>query len=153
MIRATVGRSTTEVDTEWMLREKAVRDETKSFVRQFSTGATRDTDAGIRENAGKPKVSIVLEARHAIAGVAGVLTQGSEKYSRANWRKGLMHTEVCDSLSRHLLAYLAGEDADPETGLLHVDHVLANALFLAELTRTRPDLDDRPVLSEKDDGR
>ncbi|QQP96530.1 dATP/dGTP diphosphohydrolase domain-containing protein [Lysobacter enzymogenes] len=105
--------------------------------------------AGDRHNAGKPKLSLVLEARHALAGAARVLEFGATKYSRANWRKGLKHTEVADCLSRHLAAYLAGEDRDEESGELHIDHVLVNALFLAEVARTHPGLDDRGITAAK----
>lgn len=98
---------------------------------------------GDRKNTGKAPISMVLEAKHALIGVAQVLGFGAAKYARGNWRKGLKHTTTADSLVRHLSAYLAGEDLDPESGLPHVDHVLANALFLAEHFRTHPNLDDR----------
>ena len=32
---------------------------------------------------------------------------------------------------RHLNAWRAGQDNDPESGLSHIDHVLANAAMLA----------------------
>ena len=98
---------------------------------------------GDRSNDGKPPVSMMLEASEAIIGCAEVLKFGAEKYSRGNWKKGLNHTEICDSLIRHLTLYLTGEDVDDESKLPHVDHILCNALFLSELTKTRKDLDDR----------
>ena len=98
---------------------------------------------GTRHNQGKAPISMVLEARHALEGCAQVLAFGADKYDRGNWRKGLKHTEIADSMIRHLSAYLAGEDVDPESGLPHVDHVLCNAIFLSETTRTHPKLDDR----------
>lgn len=98
---------------------------------------------GDRHNSDKSPLSIVLEAKHAIDGCAKILQFGANKYSRGNWRNGLNHTEIADSLIRHLSAYLAGEDNDPESGLPHVDHVLCNSLFLSEMTKIRPDLDDR----------
>lgn len=104
-------------------------------------------DLGERRNAGKPVLSMVLEARHAWEGAAAVLQFGAKKYARANWRKGLKQTEIADSLARHLMAWAAGETTDPETGLPHVDHVLVNALFLANTARTHPELDDRPKVA------
>lgn len=107
---------------------------------------------GQRHNAGKPPLSMILEARHALAGAAQVLAFGAQKYSRGNWRGGLPHTEVADCLLRHLSAHLAGEDIDPESGCPHVDHVLVNALFLAELNRTHPQLDNRSIRSADQTG-
>lgn len=113
--------------------------------------------SGARYNSGKRKLSLVLEAQHALEGCAEVLEFGMKKYSRGNWRKGFKVTEICDSLTRHLTKYLSGEDRDigPNgeidenySGLPHVDHVMCNALFLAELVRTHPELDDRGTTTE-----
>ena len=106
---------------------------------------------GERYNDDKAPVSMILEAKHAVEGCAKVLGFGAQKYERANWRKGLSHTEICDSLLRHLSAYLGGEDNDPESGLPHVDHITCNAIFLGEMTRTHPELDDRGKVSEESD--
>ena len=99
--------------------------------------------SAIRYNAGKPVLSMVFEAPHALTGVAEVLEFGAEKYSRGNWREGMSYTWIIDSLLRHTLAFHNGEDLDAETGLPHVDHMLCNVLFLAELYRIFPDGDDR----------
>lgn len=116
--------------------------------------------SGARYNADKPKLSLVLEAMNALIGCAGVLDFGLVKYYRGNWKKGLKYTEIADSLARHLTKFLAGEDCDigPNgeidknySGLPHVDHILCNALFLAEMTRIHPELDDRVSTKEVQD--
>ena len=97
----------------------------------------------LRYNIGKAPLSMIMEAKEALSGCAGVLQFGAKKYGRGNWHKGLPHTEVCDSMLRHLSSYLSGEDLDPESGCPHVDHILTNAIFLAQGVRTHPELDDR----------
>lgn len=95
-----------------------------------------------RKNDGKTPLSFVLEANYALNGVAKVLEFGAAKYSRGNWLKGRPYNDTVDSLARHLVAFIAGEDFDAESGLPHVDHILCNALFLAQHYRM-VGLDDR----------
>lgn len=60
-----------------------------------------------------------------------------------NWRKGLSVTECSESLMRHLLAFMAGEDNDPESGESHLGHIQCNAMFLQYARDNQPELDDR----------
>jgi hypothetical protein len=46
-----------------------------------------------------------------------------------NWKKGLDKTEILESLSRHLFALMSGETHDPESGLLHIGHIMCNTMF------------------------
>ena len=105
-------------------------------------------ETGLRFNEGKAELSMILEAIYALTGGARVLSFGARKYSRGNWLKGLSHTQIADSLLRHLCEWLAGNDIDPESELPHLDHVFINALFLAEMRVRRPDLDDRSIVPE-----
>lgn len=56
---------------------------------------------------------------------------GAKKYEPWNWSKGLARIQLIGSLLRHTFAYLRGEDRDRETGLLHTDHILWNAVVLS----------------------
>jgi hypothetical protein len=62
-----------------------------------------------------------------------------------NWKKGLKYSEICESLQRHLNAFVQGENNDPESKLAHIGHILCNAMFLSYMTLFRTDLDDRYV--------
>lgn len=96
---------------------------------------------GLRYNAGKPRVSLI--SPWALLGLAQVFTFGAVKYAAWNWAKGLSWAETVDSLLRHLLAFLQGEDVDPESGLPHIDHVQWNAHVLSHFQKTRSGTDDR----------
>ena len=96
---------------------------------------------GDRFNEGKPKWSLVPQS--ALIPMVRVLEFGANKYEPFNWTKGLSITEICESLKRHLDAFMEGEDNDPESGLSHIGHIQCNALFLSWMMENRKDLDDR----------
>lgn len=60
-----------------------------------------------------------------------------------NWEKGMKWAKVISSLKRHLAKIELGEDFDTESGMLHADHLQANAHFLAAYYRIYPQGDDR----------
>jgi len=93
-----------------------------------------------RFNQGKLQWSLV--DFNAFEDMVRVLEFGAQKYDAHNWKKGLMVSGVCESLIRHLFAYMNGEDIDPESGLPHIGHIQCNAMFLGNYSK-RPELDDR----------
>jgi len=96
---------------------------------------------GDRFNEGKPKWSLVPQS--ALIPMVRVLEFGAEKYAAHNWMKGLSVVEICESLKRHLDAFMEGEDNDPESLLSHIGHMQCNTLFLSWMMQNRPDMDDR----------
>lgn len=56
---------------------------------------------------------------------------GAKKYAAWNWSKGIARVQLCCSLLRHTFAYIRGQDRDPESGLVHTDHILWNAAALS----------------------
>jgi hypothetical protein len=89
----------------------------------------------------KPRLDLV--DFEALEGLAKVLTFGAQKYAAHNWRNGFEYSRVLAALMRHLSAIQRGEDIDPESGLPHIDHLGCCWMFLSNLMKTRPDLDDR----------
>jgi len=101
-----------------------------------------DKGSGLRFNEGKLRYDL----QHPVAteGLVKVLTKGSVKYAERNWEKGMKWSNVIASLKRHLAAIERGEDFDPETGELHINHVQCNAHFLSAYYKIYPQGDDRP---------
>lgn len=122
-------------------------------VAEITEAAQEMVGMAMRKNEEKPQLSYMLEFFHSMQGASRVFEYGAKKYARGNWKKGRPTTDTIDSLMRHLLKYMNGEDLDlnPETGeadenysgLPHVDLILANALFLSEFYRTHKEMDDR----------
>lgn len=104
-------------------------------------GAYVTETGGIKHDSEKPDLS--LFSRVWLLGVGAVLTFGKRKYAAHNWRKGIEISRLISAALRHILAFNAGEDLDPETGLSHLDHASCCIMFARELIETRPDLDDR----------
>jgi hypothetical protein len=74
---------------------------------------------------------------------AAVLKFGAIKYAEHNWRKGFAWSRPLAAAMRHILAFNAGEDKDPESGLSHLAHAACCIMFLLEFEKTHRELDDR----------
>ena len=72
-----------------------------------------------------------------ILGTAKVLTFGAKNYARGNWKKMTEEDRqrIADSLLRHILDYLDGNELDPETNESHLYHASCNLMFLANLDK------------------
>lgn len=66
-----------------------------------------------------------------------------EQAGARNWEQGFAWGRSDAALKRHLTAWEAGQDNDPETGLPHLWHVLANAAFLVTFEARQIGTDDR----------
>ena len=111
--------------------------------KEQNTVGTMQDGGGLRYNDGKPRYDLITP--FALEELAKVLTKGAEKYAPHNWQRGLSWSSVLASMQRHIEAFKKGEDYDKETGLLHIGHVLCNAMFLAEYYNIYPQGDDRQV--------
>lgn len=101
---------------------------------------------GLRYNTGKLPYHLISPL--ATRELARVLGKGAEKYAERNWENGLVWTECEGSLERHLEKWKLGEEYDPESGCLHMAHVLCNAMFLLHFQLTGTGKDDRPIYKE-----
>jgi hypothetical protein len=88
--------------------------------------------AGVKDDQGKARWDLL--PWKAMAGLVAVLTFGAKKYSPNGWRTvPNAKDRYTSAMMRHMYALSVGEDVDKESGLRHIDHVLTNVAFLAEL--------------------
>lgn len=90
---------------------------------------SNEESRGSRDNNGKPKWALV--DFNALLPLVAALEYGMGKYGRDNWTLGLDRLEIIESMLRHVFALLRGENIDSESGVKHIGHVMANAMFLS----------------------
>ena len=61
--------------------------------------------------------------------------KSAEILSEELWGDKMTREEITKSLTRHLFAYLDGEDIDEESGCKHIWCMMANLMFLEHHTR------------------
>jgi hypothetical protein len=89
------------------------------------------------------KLPMHLLSTYSLEQMARVLQFGAQKYSAHNWRNGFAWSRPYSAAMRHLLAWNSGESVDSETGISHLAHAACCLMFLIELEKTHPQLDDR----------
>ena len=98
--------------------------------------------SGVKHDAEKLRVDLLPV--DVLKGVAEILTHGAKKYGDRNWEQGIKYSRLYGATLRHLYTFWQGDDVDPESHLLHLDHALCELMFLRAMSKRRPDLDDRP---------
>ena len=98
---------------------------------------------GLKFDAGKDEWNLLLSGKgmiKALRGVVGILMFGAKKYAAHSWRE-VEHNErrYLDGLMRHYAAIMEHglQARDEESGLLHIDHLNCNGLFLGEIARAQ----------------
>jgi len=91
------------------------------------------------------KLPMDLLPPEALRQVAAILAYGATKYETWNWRKGMKWSRLIAATFRHLVTFMDGEDADPESGLPHLAHACCNLCFLLQYVKEHPEFDDRYV--------
>lgn len=105
--------------------------------------------AGTKHDGNKPDHTLI--PREAMDAMARAFGYGEKKYQRGNYKAGIEYTRLAASCSRHLFAWLAGEDIDAESGNNHIDHALASLAMLAYHMEHSPTLDNRDHKGVKDE--
>lgn len=103
---------------------------------------SNEKGSGARYNQGKPDLSLIPIST--LEDEARVWMYGEAKYARFNWMKGMKWSIPMACALRHLAAWQAGEDIDPESGQPHLAHVMCNLRMLTLYAKTYPEGDDRP---------
>ena len=104
--------------------------------------ATLDASStGVKYDDGKPRTDLLPP--DALLGTSAVFAYGARKYSANNWRGGIKLSRLIGALLRHVFAFMAGQDLDPESGLPHLDHALCSLMMLRSTWASRKDMDDR----------
>lgn len=89
-----------------------------------------------------PTLSVIPASSQLVLGQ--VMALGAAKYGRFNWReKSVAGTVYTDAIQRHLIAWMAGQDNDPESGVSHLGHVMACACILIDAMASGNLVDDR----------
>lgn len=98
------------------------------------------------------KTRLELLSPIALTEIAKVMTFGAKKYADHNWRKGFKWSRLLGATLRHVLAFMGGEDKDPESGISHLAHAGCCIMFLLEHESVHKQLDDRykPEMKEGD---
>lgn len=99
-------------------------------------------EAGSKYDAGKLRMDLI--PIYPLREWAKVLTMGAKKYADRNWEMGMSWSRLYAAAQRHMTAFWAREDLDPEWQLHHLSHAMCCISFLLEYTQTHKELDDRP---------
>lgn len=95
-----------------------------------------DDGKGKKYDSGKSMVGTLCRVfPRALLGIGQCIEFGTRKYPKPdNWKlvDGAF-TRYQDSMMRHYLKFLAGQEKDSETNLLHLKHMAWNALAILEL--------------------
>lgn len=118
------------VDTpsnNWFIENKIA--EVKEFLPPANEGPLDETlmKSALRFNEGKPKWTLVHF--NSLVPLVRVLEYGAKKYAPYNWQKPMSRMDILDSMQRAMAKLIDGEENDEESGLPHIGHILANAMF------------------------
>lgn len=86
-----------------------------------------ESGTALRFDSGKPNWHLVHF--RSLEPLVRVLEFGASKYGTFNWQKPFEKERILNSAMRHLMKLMDGEELDSESGLPHIGHLMANAMF------------------------
>lgn len=102
-----------------------------------------------KDAVGSNKLPVHLFPASAIAMGSLAFLNGALKYGSYNWRHtGVRVSVYIDALIRHTLAYLEGEEVDPDDGVPHEAAMLACVAILVDAKAAGKLIDDRAYRGE-----
>ncbi len=103
--------------------------------------------ANPKKQYGDKKVPLHLVPPALVIGAAHALREGAGRYGPYNWRESKVEAMTyVGAILRHCMAYLDGEDVDPEStvGKLHLDGIAGSVAVLLDATHGGFLIDNRP---------
>ena len=112
-----------------------------------SAGGQIDTkDTNPKEALGIKKVPTYIIPTAPLLYLGLAMMEGGRKYGAHNYRAmGARHSVYLDAIERHRLAFLEGEDIDPDSGLPHLAKIMGCCAVLLDSIEMGNDIDDRPL--------
>lgn len=101
-----------------------------------------------KDDMGKARIDLIPP--EFIFGTAAVLELGARKYAPNNWAKGAAWSRYYAAMQRHLWAWWAGQDDDPESGITHLAHAACCLAFLMAYEHRHLGTDDRLEVNNAD---
>lgn len=144
-----VARGVTAVlfDQPWNRRHTGIRVSSWAEFRMLimAHGSTEEVRVTSETGGQKGTKPIQLGSVDALAleQLGLVAGYGARKYERFNYLRGYGWSLNIDALLRHLLAFMRGEDLDPESGLPHTAHVAWHGMALTSFLLRGIGTDDR----------
>lgn len=135
-------------DPEKVWTEETTPEQITKDIESIMLGPETRTPQGIdpKGEAGATKLplrsipwAVVLEASLGTG-------EGSIKYGLHNWREsgGVETMTYIEAAQRHLIAYILGEDLDPDTGLPHITKAIASLMVVRDAMIHGVATDNRP---------
>jgi hypothetical protein len=93
---------------------------------------------------GRQKDSYSFIPWNIMRGLGIVMKSGAVKYGRFNWRQDkITLTDYEDSLVRHFVEWIGGSDADKDSGMHPLYHVMATCAVILDAKEHDSLIDDR----------